>query len=158
MVRQLGQGLGASNTDADRNASATQHLAANASAELVQVSNTGQIGKRFIDAVDLDRWNHGFDQGHDPLAHVPVQGVVRGERHDAMLLELVFDLEVRLTHLHEGLRVVAARNDTAVVVAQHDNRHLGQVRAKHPLARCVERVAIDQCKHGRFRHGCARCR
>lgn len=71
-----------------------------------------------IDTVDLDRWNHGLDQGHDPLAHIAIQGVVRRERHDSMLLELMLDLEVRLSHLHEGLRVVAARNYTAVVVSE----------------------------------------
>ena len=45
-----------------------------------------------------------------------------------------------------------------IVVAQHDDGDLGQVRAEHALARCVERVAIDQGEDGRVRHGCARCR
>ncbi|MNG03982.1 hypothetical protein D3C84_870860 [compost metagenome] len=76
-----------------------------------------------------------------------------------MLLQLVLDLEIRLAHLHEGLGIVAAGDHAAVIVAQHNDGHAGQVRAEHSFATGVEAVAIDQGKNRLgFRHGCARCR
>jgi hypothetical protein len=33
-----------------------------------------------------------------------------------------------------------------IVVAQHDDGHLGQVRAEHALTRCVERVVLGLAK------------
>lgn len=75
-----------------------------------------------------------------------------------MLLEFVFDLEIRLAHLHERLGVIAAGDDAAVVVREHDDGHLGQVRAEHAFAAGVEAVAVDQSEYWRdFRQGCARC-
>ncbi|MNJ63658.1 hypothetical protein D3C77_595740 [compost metagenome] len=86
MVRQLGQGLGACNADTDRYARAAQHLATNPTPQLIQAGDAGQIREGLVDAVDLDGRDQGLDQAHDPLAHVAIQRVVRGERDDAMLL------------------------------------------------------------------------
>ncbi|MNI46158.1 hypothetical protein D3C73_1006070 [compost metagenome] len=159
MVGQLGQGLGGCDANADRDTGAAQNLAANPSTQYVQAFDTGQVGKRLIDAVDLDRRHHRLDQRHHPLAHVAIQGIVRREGDDALLAELVLDLEIRLAHFHEGLGVVAARDDAAIVVRQDDDRNLGQVRAKHPLATCVKTVAVDKTEDRRWlRHGCAHCR
>lgn len=45
-----------------------------------------------------------------------------------------------------------------IVVAQHHDRHLGQVRPEHALAAGVEAVAVDQrVDRGLLRHGCALC-
>ncbi|MNT76909.1 hypothetical protein D3C72_2159690 [compost metagenome] len=75
-----------------------------------------------------------------------------------MLFERVLDLVIRLAHFDKGLGIVAAGNDTAVVVAQHHDRHLGQVGTKHPLATGIEAVAVDQREDGVvLRHGCAQC-
>lgn len=45
-----------------------------------------------------------------------------------------------------------------IVVRQHDDRRTQQVRAEHPLATGVERVAVDQgnCRLS-LGHGSARC-
>ncbi|MNJ62974.1 hypothetical protein D3C77_588340 [compost metagenome] len=158
MVRQLGQGLGPGDSHTNWNAGAAQYLATNPPAQLVQPSDAGQIREGLVDAVDLNGRHQGLDQAHDPLAHVPIQRVVGGERDDAVLLQLLLDLEIRLAHFHERLGVVAPGDDTAIVVRQDHDRDLGQVRAEHPLAGRIERVAVDQCKDRRVRHGCARCR
>lgn len=50
---------------------------------------------------------HRLDQAHYALAHVAIQRVIRGERDNAVLLELALDLEIRLTHLDKGLGIVA---------------------------------------------------
>lgn len=68
-----------------------------------------------IDAVHLNGRYHCLNQAHHTLAHVAVQRIVGRERGNAVLLELVLDLEIRLAHLDEGLRVVATGNDTAIV-------------------------------------------
>ena len=62
-------------------------------------------------------------------------------------LQSVLDLKIRLAHLHVGFGLVAARNHTAVVVAQHHNGYSRQVRTKHPLAAGVKAVAIDQSEN-----------
>ncbi|MNE03161.1 hypothetical protein D3C80_956530 [compost metagenome] len=125
MVRQLGQGLGPGNADADRDACTAQHLPANPAPQRVQTGYAGQIGEGFIDAVDLDAWDHGFDKAHDPLAHVSVQCVVGRERDDAVLFQLLLDLEIGFAHFHKRLGVVAPGNDAAIVVRQDYDRDLG---------------------------------
>ena len=92
---------------------------ADGAAERCQVTrDAGQVGKGFINAVDLKRRDHGFDDGHDALAHVAVQRVVAAERDDAVTAQVVFDLKIRRAHLHEGLGIVAARDYAAVVVSE----------------------------------------
>lgn len=61
-----------------------------------------------------------------------------------MLLQFVLDLEVRLTHFHEGLGTRRSGDHATVVVRQHHDGSLGQVRSKDSLAACVEGVAVDQ--------------
>lgn len=44
-----------------------------------------------------------------------------------------------------------------IVVAQHHDRGLGQIRPKYPLAARVKRVAIDQGKYRVTAHDRERC-
>jgi len=158
VVRQLRQSLGVSDTNTDRNTSTAKHLCPNLSAQRIKITNASQISKRLIDAVHLNRRHHRLDQAHHALAHVAVQRIVGRERHNALLLELVLDLEIRLAHLDERLRVITTSDYAAIVVAQHHNGHLRQVWPEYALAAGIEAVAVDQCK-GWFllRHGCAPC-
>ncbi|MNG37576.1 hypothetical protein D3C84_1249800 [compost metagenome] len=63
-----------------------------------------------------------------------------------MLLELVPDLKVRLAHFYERLAVRAAGNYAAVVVRQHHDGCLCQVRPEDALAARVEAVAVNESK------------
>lgn len=71
-----------------------------------------------IDAIHLNCRYHRLDQAHHAFAHVAVQRIVGGERDNAVLPELMLDLEIRLAHLDERLRVVAACDHTAIVVSE----------------------------------------
>lgn len=74
-----------------------------------------------------------------------------------MLLQLVFDLEIRLAHLDKWLGVVTASDDATVVIAQYHDGHLCQIRTKDPLATCVEAIAVNQCEDWRIRHDFVPC-
>ncbi|MNO96528.1 hypothetical protein D3C76_882020 [compost metagenome] len=158
VIGQLGERLCAGDADTHGDPSALEDPGAQGSPELRQVFlNARQIGEAFINAVDLGVRHHRFDQGHDALAHVAVQRVITTEGHDAVAAQLVLCLKIRLAHLHVGLRIVRPGDHAAVIVAQHDNRGLGQVRPEYPLAARIERVAIDQRKYRVTAHGRERC-
>lgn len=44
-----------------------------------------------------------------------------------------------------------------IVVAQYDDRRLGQVGPEYTLATCVKRVAINECENWITAHGRERC-
>ena len=87
-----------------------------------------------INAVDLRRWHHRLNQAHDPLAHVAIQRIVRRERNNAVLLQPLLDLKIRLAHFHKRLGVITAGDHTAIVIAEHHDGDFGQIRPEHPLA------------------------
>lgn len=92
--------------------------------------------------------HHRLNQLHHPLTHIAIQGVFRRERDDVVLPKLVFNLEIRLAHLCEGIGIVATGDDEAVVVLQDYERYLRQVGTKHALAADMKTVAIDQTETG----------
>ena len=72
--------------------------------------------------------------------------------------QVILDLKIWGTHFHERFGVITAGDHTTIVVAQHHNRHLGQVRSKHSLTAGIKRIRVDQREY-RVRlngHGCAR--
>ena len=159
VVGQFGQGLGRTNTDPHRDTGALQDALSQLATDLRDIRNAGHVSKGFIDAVHLDGRDLSFDQAHHPLTHVAVQRVVRRERHDPLLLQLLFDLEIRRAHFDIRFGVITAGNDATVIVAQHHDRHLCQVRPKHALTACIKAVAVNQGKDrpGFSGHGCAPC-
>jgi hypothetical protein len=90
---------------------------------------------------------------HHPGAHVAVERVIaRPDDHAFGIDPLTADMP-GLTHGDaERLRFVRARDDTTIVVGQHDNRFAAQPRLKHALARRIEVIAIDE--RNRSSHGC----
>lgn len=72
MVRQLGERLGPSNAHPDRNTRAAQYLSADPPAEQLDLLHAGQVGKRLVDRIHLDRRHQALDDRHDALAHVAV--------------------------------------------------------------------------------------
>ncbi|MNH19394.1 hypothetical protein D3C79_791280 [compost metagenome] len=77
MVGQLGQGLGAGDANAHRNAGVLEHPLANATAKVVEVArHAGQVREGFVDGIHLQCRDHAFDYRHYALAHVAVQRVV----------------------------------------------------------------------------------
>ncbi|RMO08917.1 hypothetical protein ALQ48_200082 [Pseudomonas coronafaciens pv. zizaniae] len=103
-----------------------------------------------IDAVYLDGRDHGFNDGHHALAYVAVECKITAERLDSVSTQNILDLEIRRAHFHVGFCIVAAGNNAAIVIAEHHNRHLGQVRSENALTAGVERIAIDQAKDRRW--------
>ena len=64
-----------------------------------------------------------FECCHDPLRHISIQVVVARTYHYVVALCKISYLVQRLSHLYpQGLGFVATRHDTAVVVAQYNNR------------------------------------
>lgn len=59
-----------------------------------------------------------------------------------MPLQRVFTLEVWLAHFDERLRVVRPSDHATVVVAQHHDGCLGQIRSEHTLTARIERVVL----------------
>ena len=102
-----------------------------------------------IDAVNLNGGHHRLNDAHDPLAHIAIKRVIGREGHDAVTAQFVFDLEIRLAHLHERLRIVATGNYATIIVTENNDRNLGQVRAKHTLAARIKAVAVNQAEYRR---------
>lgn len=71
-----------------------------------------------INAVHLNSRHHRLDQTHHALTHVAVQRIVGGECDNAVLPELMLDLEIRLAHFDERLCIVAACDDTSISVSE----------------------------------------
>lgn len=59
-----------------------------------------------------------------------------------MLLEFVLDLEVWLAHFYEGFAVRASGDHAPVIIRQHHDGSLGQVRTEHTLTARVEAVVL----------------
>jgi len=148
VVGQLGQGLGTCDTYTDRDAGALGNAQAQPVPEQRQVlGHARELSETFVDAVDLGGRHHRFDQRHHPLAHVAIQRVIATECHHTVPTEFFPRLKIRLAHFHEWLGVIGPGNDTTVVVAQHHDRRLRQIRPKYALTAGVERVAVDQRKY-----------
>jgi len=90
---------------------------------------------------------------HDPRAHIAVERVVRAANDDVRLGRL-FLVEVPGVAHEDAKRLglIAAGDDAAVVIREHDDRLPSQGRLKNPLARRIEIVAIDQRDRSRRRH------
>ena len=147
VVGELGERFGRGDTDAHRQA----HPARNTLTDLltvggqVQVREAAQVQEGFVDAVDLELGREAAQDFDDPIAHVGIQRVVRGQRDDAMLLRLFGDLEPGHAHRDaERLRFGRARDHAAVVVGEYYHRPAGQLRREELFARGVEVVAVDE--------------
>ncbi|MNN42645.1 hypothetical protein D3C81_1568410 [compost metagenome] len=126
VVGEFAQRLAGCDTNANGNAGTAQDLGADLAAEPSQVAwQAGQVGEGLIDAVNLDCRAHLLKDGHDALAYVPVQRIVRAEGEDSMPAQFVADLEVRLAHLDEGLCVCRSGDNAAIVVRQYNDRSPG---------------------------------
>jgi hypothetical protein len=66
----------------------------------------------------------------------------------------LLDLVHRHRHLDaQILHFLTARNDAAVIVAEHGHWPINQVRPEHTLARDIEIVAVDQGEERRHHSG-----
>jgi hypothetical protein len=71
-----------------------------------------------IDAVHLDCRHQRLNHTHHPLAHIAIEAVVTAEGDNAVLLQLVLYLEVRLAHFDVLFAVSRARNHATIVVSE----------------------------------------
>lgn len=97
MIGQLGQGL----RRPDANAYGQPEPFVDAGADLAAVCFEAGRRKpvereeRLVDRIDFDVRREGFEDFHDPVAHVRIEGVVRAEGDDPVPLSVVADLEPR---------------------------------------------------------------
>ncbi len=150
VVCHLGQRLGGGDARRDRDARPARHRAAKLGGVggVAVGRDVGQVEKRLVDAVFLHLGAEQPQHLHDTPAHVAVKRVIAGEYRDAVPLDLLLDLEIRVAHLEaEGLGLVAAGDHAAVIVGQHDDRAVAQRGVEYPLARRIKVIAIHQGKH-----------
>ena len=85
MIGQLGQSLGRTETDADRQADLTLDLLTDSPGTLDGTRlGTGQIEETLIDGIDILHRTVGGEEAHDPRRHITVEGIVAGEGDDAV--------------------------------------------------------------------------
>jgi hypothetical protein len=82
---------------------------------------------------------------HDAGADVAVERVITGADNDALGVHALAADMLGLAHEDaQRLGLVAAGDDAAVVVGEHDNRPAAQLRLKQRFAGSVEVIAVDQ--------------
>jgi hypothetical protein len=69
-----------------------------------------QQAEGLVDRVDLQRFHPLLQHGHQPLAHVGVEGVVGAAHAYPLPLQLALHLEVGLTHGDAEARASALRD------------------------------------------------
>ena len=148
-VGDLGQGLGGTKADGDRDTGLLPNGVPDVLAGYTQglLAGQRQPNKRLINGIDLNFGLQAAQYLHDPLGHVAVQGIVGGKDPDPVTLDQWFALEIWLTHLDaQGLGLVGAGDDAAVVVGEHHHRLALKLWVEHPFAGDIEVVAVDQGK------------
>ncbi len=151
LVGQLGQHLGGGDAHRHRQPQPALHVAAQGlppGGEIAAASTRPgpvQQAEGLVDRVDLQRLHPLLQHGHQPLAHVGVEGVVGAAHAYPLPLQLALHLEVGLAHGDaEGAGLGAARHDATVVVGEHHQGPADHGRIHHRLAGGIEVVAVDQ--------------
>ncbi len=86
-----------------------------------------------------------FEDGHHPLGHVCIKGVVGREDGNVVFFHESLALKQGCAPFDpEFFHFVRSGDNAAVVVAEHDYRFALQVRSKHPLAGDVKVIAVYQ--------------
>lgn len=108
--------------------------------------------KGLINGIDLHLRLKPTQQRHHPAGDIAVQGVVGGKNLHPLGLEQLLALEIRGAHGNaQGLGLVGAGNDAAVIVGQHHHRFADELRIKEPLTGGIEIIAVNQGEQ--FAHG-----
>ena len=101
---------------------------------MVLSAKAAEVEEGLVDGVDFHIGSEPGQGLHDAAGHVAVKGVVGRVKHDVMLLDQLADLKDGHAHGHaQGLDLVGAGHNAAVVVAHDDNGAILQVRIKNPL-------------------------
>jgi hypothetical protein len=99
MVGQLGQHLGGGDADTDRHPHPLLDTLADGLPGVGEVArHTLQIEKAFIDAVHLLARTEVSQHRHDAIGHIRIQGIVGGERDDAVFPGKAGELKPRFPH------------------------------------------------------------
>ena len=150
-VGDLGQCLGRAKADADWDAGLLSDgvpdvLTGNAQSFL---AGQRQPDKGLVDGINLNLGLQMAQYLHDPLGHVAIQSIIGGKDSDSVPLDQGLALEIWLPHLDaQGLGLVGAGDDAAVVVGEHHHRLPLKLWVEHPFAGAIEIVAVDQGKDG----------
>ncbi len=102
--------------------------------------------KGFVNGVYLKVRRIVLKQGHDPLGHVIVERVVRGEDRHIVFFDPVFDLVKRFAHLAkaDGLRLPGEGNGATVIVGKNDNGPFSRLGIKDPFTGTVKGITVHQ--------------
>ena len=107
--------------------------------------HAGKVQETLIDGIHLHPWRHFAQHIHHPCRDIAVQRVIAAEHLNAVRLDQVADLEVRLAHTDaQRLGLVAAAHHTAIVVTQHHHRQATYIWTEQPLAAHIEVIAVHQ--------------
>jgi len=152
VVGNFRERFGRADADGDRDAGVAPHRRPYQTGILCQTAalEPGQVEKGLVDAVELDFRGKGAQRVHDAAAHVAVQRIVGAEHGDAVTGQFLAVEVVGIAHREaEGFGLIAAGDEAAVVVRQHDDRSAFQGRLKDPLTADVKIVRVSQGEDGR---------
>ncbi len=85
---------------------------------------------------------------HNPVRHRRTELVITRERDDRLRKLCRFQLAPGDAHFNaQSFRFGAARDDTTIVVTEHHNGPVAQVKTKHLFTARIERIHIIERKH-----------
>lgn len=145
----FGEGLGGGDADADGDARILQDRATDAAAHRIErLIDPLQIEKGLVDGVNLERGDQLPQRGHHTPRQVAIEREIGRKECDAIAFDGGAHLKKGLSHPYsEGLGLVRAGDDAAVVVRQHDHRPTVQIGSENALAGDVEIVAVAKAEH-----------
>ena len=150
---QLCQGLRRTKTDADWHSHALLDALVKVLTPFLQLSvvcilQSVEIDKALVDAIAEIGWSFLPDDFHYPACQFSIQLIVAGEHGYLLVWELLGKLEVWGSGFDAHLLgFVTAGYDTAIVVAQYNNRLAVQVRAKDSFARDIAVITVNDAVH-----------
>jgi len=112
------------------------------------VRKDGQSEEGFVDRVNFYRVGKFRDDHVKAAIEIAVEFVIGRSYLDAVALDGIADFEDRRSHLDmQRLRFRAPRDSAAVIVGQHNDRHMPQLGIEKPLRTDVEIFDVEDGPH-----------
>ena len=106
------------------------------------------VQKHLVDAVLLHAWRQLLEMRHNSVRHRRIELVIAREGDDRLRELCRLQLEPGDAHFNsQPFRFGTARDDAAIIVTEHHNGPVTQVRTKYFLTAGVEAVDVSQSEH-----------
>lgn len=106
------------------------------------------VQKHLVDAVLLHARRQLLEMRHNPVGHRCIELVIARERDDRLRELCRLQLEPGDAHFNtQPFRLGTARDDAAIVVTEHHNGPVTQVRTKDLFTAGIERIHVSERKH-----------